>query len=139
MSRAGGAAVLATAAAAAMVAAIALHWPQPARSGDPVCGALDRLVAAMDLTSLGDQAELRARAAELADTLLSISSADASGSDEDPAGGGRAGQAGQVDAGQAGRAIALVLSDPMATVDDLATAIAPVVTQCRLREQARSD
>ena len=123
MSRAAAAALLLTTGAAAAVAAVALHWPEPAHPGDPVCGAADRLVHAMDLSTLGDQAELRARAAELADALLSVDD-----DDEDWDG-----------ARTTGRQVADVLADPAATVDDLAAAIAPVTAQCRTTASARGE
>ena len=113
MSRAAGAALLLTAGAAAAVTAVVLQWPGPDPSVDPVCAAAVRLVSAMDLTSLGDQAELRARAAEFADALLSVPA------DEDAD-----------HARETGRKVASVLADPAATVDDLAAAIDPVMDQC---------
>ena len=115
-SRAAGAALLVTAGAAAAVAAVALHWPAPARPSDPACDVAARLVQAMDLTTLGDQVALRARAAELSDVLLSVSGVDAA-ADQARATGTR---------------IAQVLGDPSATVGDLEAAVGPVTGKCGL-------
>jgi hypothetical protein len=109
------AAALLVAAAAGAVALLAVLWaqPVPAATGEQVCAAVADLQDALDLSSVGDQAVLRARAAQLADRL------------DDPA--PRAGPEGSA---SVARDILRVLDDPRSTLADLAGAIAPVVRQC---------
>ncbi len=110
MTRPGVGVVAVVAAAGAVVWAV--HdgvAPQPPPATTRVCAAVEDVIRALDLTSLGDQAALPARAAELADLLRRS---------EPPA---------DVDA--AGVMIA-VLADGDATVQDLAEALEPVADRC---------
>ena len=112
MNRSEVAAGLLTVVAAGAVIVVAREWSSPPRdaSAVQVCLAVSELRAALDLSSLGDQVSLRARAAHLAD-LLAVGAEGYS-------------------AATSARRIVLVLDDPRASVADLALAIDPVVAQC---------
>ena len=77
MNRPDVAAILLAAAAAGSVLVVAREWaqPVPVPTTEQVCRAAADLRDALDLSSLGDQAVLRARGAQLAD-LLAASSAE---------------------------------------------------------------
>ncbi len=110
-----GAALLTVAAAGSI---LLVGWegaaPAPAATTGRICGAVTDLRDALDLSSLGDQAVLRSRAAHLADMLASPSPRD------------------RPDGSVAvARQIVAVLDDPGATVADLAAAIEPIARECR--------
>ncbi len=108
------ASALVVAAALVAVGWIGRDWSEP---GPPrpaqVCTALEEVRGALDLSSLGDQAVLPTRAAELADLLA-----------RRPEGNSQANDL------AAARRIVAVLEDEGATVADLVDAIAPVARQC---------
>lgn len=113
MNRSVVAAGLLTAAAAGsvvMVAQESVSTPAPV-TAEQVCAAVADLRAALDLSSVGDQAVVRARAAELADLL------DGSASE------------GSLDQAVAQRLLA-VLDDSGATLADLQRVVEPVAGQC---------
>ncbi len=115
MNRPVVAAALLTAAATGAVVLVLAEWVQPVPEATPahVCVAVADLQDALDLSSVGDQAVLRARAAHVADLLRAPSRADLPGSRP------------------VARRMVAVLGDPGATVSDLATAIGPIVRECR--------
>jgi hypothetical protein len=115
VNRPGVAAVLLAAAAAGSVLLVAWERAQPvtAATSDQICVAVASLQDALDLSSLGDQAVLRARAAHLADLLADPSPED-----------------GPEGSASVAQDVVTVLDDSRATVADLAEAIAPVVTFC---------
>jgi hypothetical protein len=115
VNRPGIAAALVTLAAAGSVVLVARQWaePVPGASSEQVCQAVAELQDALDLSSLGDQAVLRARASRLADLL-----ADPAPKEES-----------RVSVAVA-RDIVAVLDDQRSTVADLAGAIAPIARQC---------
>jgi len=100
----------AAAAAVVMVAQESVSTPAPV-TAEQVCASVADLRSALDLSSVGDQAVVRARAAELADML-----------GDSPA-------KGSVDRAVARRMLA-VLDDPGATLADLQRAVEPVAGQC---------
>ncbi len=113
MNRSVVAAGLLTAAAAGavmMVAQESVSTPAPV-TVEQVCASVADLRAALDLSSVGDQAVVRARAAELADML------------------GSSAATGSVDRAVARRMLA-VLDDSGATLSDLQRAVEPVAGQC---------
>jgi class 3 adenylate cyclase len=116
VNRPGIAAALLAAAAAGSVAMVARQWAEPVPGATPeqICLAVADLRDALDLSSLSDQAVLRARAAHVADMLAAPSLQDG------PAG-----------SKSVARAIVIVLDDPSATVADLVVAIEPIARQCR--------
>ena len=93
-----------------MVARESVSTPAPVTGGQ-VCASVAGLRSALDLSSVGDQAVVRARAAELADML------------------GSSAAKGSVDRAVARRVLA-VLDDPGATLADLQRAVEPVAGQC---------
>ena len=103
--------------AAALVAVgwIGRDWsePDPPTTRAQVCVALEEVRGALDLSSLGDQAVLPTRAAELADLLARRPEGSSQPNDL-----------------AAARRIVAVLEDEGATVADLVDAIAPVARQC---------
>jgi hypothetical protein len=115
VNRPGVAAGLLTVAAAGSVVLVALEWSQtvPGATSAQICGAVGDLRDALDLSSLGDQAVLRARAAQVADMLSAPSKKD-----------------GPTGAAAVSHKIVAVLDDQGATVGDLAAAIEPIVAQC---------
>ncbi len=115
MNRPGIAAAVLTVAAAGSLVLVARQWsaPVPVATSEQVCAAVTDLQDALDLSSLGDQAVLRARASQLADMLADPSPRDGS---EVPR--------------SVARDMVAVLDDQRATVADLTGAIAPIVRQC---------
>ena len=115
MNRPGLAAALATVAAAGSLLLVARQWtsPVPVASSQQICVAVTDLQDALDLSSLSDQAVLRARASQVADMLADSSPPD-----------GRAGST------AVAQDIVLVLDDRRSTVADLAEAIAPIARRC---------
>ena len=115
MNGQGIAAVLLTGAAVGSIMLVAREWAEPAplATSEQICAAVDDLRDALDLSSLADQAVLRARASQLADMLA----------DPPPKG------VPEVSPSVA-RDVVAVLDDRRATVADLAGAIAPIVRQC---------
>ncbi len=115
MNRPGIAAGLLTVAAAASVLLVAREWTQPAPgpTSDQICVAVEDLRDAVDLSSVGDQAVLRARASHVADLLGAPPSEDALTS-----------------SAEVSRQLVRVLDDQGATVADLGEAIEPIVAQC---------
>jgi hypothetical protein len=115
VNRPGIAAALVTLAAAGSLVLVARQWaaPEPVASSKQVCQAVAELQDAVDLSSLGDQAVLRARASRLADMLAN------------PAPKGESKDKVAV----AGDIVA-VLDDPRSTVADLTRAIAPIARLC---------
>jgi hypothetical protein len=109
------AAILLAAAAAGSVLVVARQWaqPVPAPTSEQICSAATNLQDALDLSSVGDQAVLRARGAHLADLLTAASPKD-----------------GPQGSASVAQGIVAVLDDPRATVADLAGAIAPIVGEC---------
>lgn len=109
-----GATLLAVAAAASVLLVVR-EWaiPVPAATTERICVAVADLGDALDLSSLGDQAVLRSRAAHLADILAAPSPKD--GPDASSA---------------VAQRIVAVLDDPDATVSDLAVTIEPIARQC---------
>ena len=135
-SRAAVVALLLTVGATAVVGSLLSGWPVPPVRGEaPVCPTAAALERAIDLTSVGDQTVLRARATAFAHALLD----PALGSDGREAEGEAVGVAadGSVAAlsdevrMSMGRQILDILDDPAATVAELAEAAAPVVRACR--------
>jgi hypothetical protein len=116
VNRQGIAAALLTVAAAGSIMLVAREWaePAPGATSEQICAAVDDLRDALDLSSLADQAVLRARAANLAD-ILAVPSLK----------GGPAG------ATSVAARIVAVLDDPGATVADLSEAVMPIARQCR--------
>ncbi|MDH3958546.1 MAG: hypothetical protein OEV20_01740 [Actinomycetota bacterium] len=113
MNRSVVAAGLLTAAATGAVLLVAMEpvsTPAPVTAGQ-VCASVADLRSALDLSSVGDQAVVRARAAELADMLASSAAK------------------GSVDRAVARRVLAL-LDDSGATLADLQRAVEPVAGQC---------
>ena len=96
--------------AVAMVAQESVSSDAPV-SAEQVCAGVAELRASMDLSSVGDQAVVRARAAELAD-MRDRSAAE-----------------GSLDQAVARRMLA-VLDDSGATLADLQRAVEPVAGQC---------
>lgn len=115
------AALLAVGAVAGVAAAL---LPEPALHPDPgtVCSAVAGLDGALDLTSVGDQVVVRARAAALADALARR----AAGAD-----------AGEQDAGAA-RALLDLLEDPGATAAQLVEVVQPLADGCGVALQVAS-
>jgi hypothetical protein len=116
VNRNGLAAALLGVAAAGSVVVVARQAVMPPAEVTPeeVCAALADLTDAVDQSSVTDQAVVRARAARLADLLVTQSGQDApSGSLAVP------------------RAIVAVLDDPRATVSDLSSATEPIARACR--------
>jgi hypothetical protein len=113
--RPGTAALLLAAAATGSVALVMAQWgqPVPAATSTTICVAVADLQDALDLSSVGDQAALRSRAAKLADLLTDPAPSD-----------------GPKGSASVARDILTVLGDPRSTVADLAVAISPVVGQC---------
>jgi hypothetical protein len=111
----GLAAILLATAAAGSVALVAAQWaqPAPAATAGQICEAVADLQEALDLSSVGEQAALRARAAKLVDLLTDPAPIEGPTGSESVA-----------------RSILTVLDNPRSTVADLAAAIAPVVSQC---------
>lgn len=115
MNRPGVAAALLSVAAAGSLVLVARQWsaPVPVATSEQICAAVADLQDALDLSSLGDQAVLRARASQLADMLA----------DPSPKKGPEVPRS-------VARDVVAVLDDRRATVADLAGAIAPIVRQC---------
>lgn len=113
--------------AAAAVLAVAVRPPLLAPQRLPVCAQLRQLQEAIDLSSVGDQAVIRVRAAALADVLADGSSSRAGAEPIDPTGGDEFASA----------QIAAVLSDPAATIEDLTESIELIVLRCA-RDGAQS-
>jgi hypothetical protein len=109
------AAILLAAAAAGSVLLVARQeaQPVPEPSSEQICSAVANLQDALDLSSVGDQAVLRARGAQVADLLATASPKD-----------------GPEGSASVAQSIVAVLDDPRATVADLSTAIAPIVGEC---------
>ncbi len=123
MRRAPLAALVISAGAAAAIATVVVGWPDRSVVEHPVCVTLTDLTQVMDLSSVRDQAELRARAAELVDALLSHSDDTLS----------------EQQAARIAERISAILADPGATVPDLTVSIEPVAQACEDRLVARSD
>jgi hypothetical protein len=115
VNRSDGAAILLAAAAAGSVLVVARQGAQPipAPSSEQICRSVANLRDALDLSSVGDQAVLRARGAQLADLLAAASPKD-----------------GPEGSALVAKSIVAVLDDPRSTVADLAGAIAPIVSEC---------
>lgn len=147
-SRAAVVALLLTVGATAVVGSLLSGWPVPPVRGEaPVCPTAAALERAIDLTSVGDQTVLRARATAFAhallDPALGSDGREAEGEPAHKSAGEPAGEAVGVAAGgtvaalsdevrvSMGRQILDILDDPAATVAELAEAAAPVVRACR--------
>jgi hypothetical protein len=118
------AAILVVAAALAVLAVIVRpHVLRPAPLS--VCALVARLQDATDLSSVGDQAVIRARAAALADAL----GVDHGGSQQE------ADPAEQDRAELAGRRIRALLADPNATVQELTEALEPIASACARQQR----
>jgi hypothetical protein len=102
-------------AAVGAVGAVVSPWPVARPDPTGVCRALADLDDAIDLVTISDQAAVRARAAALADALVT------QGFGEDPSDGSAA---------VAGRRIVEVLDQPGSTVADLVVVLGPVERHC---------
>lgn len=109
--------------ALAAVGAVVGPWPVARPDPAGACRALADLEDALDLATVTDQAVIRARAAALADALVTEGFGD-----------GESDRAAAV----AGRRIVEVLDQPGSTVADLADVLGPVQRQCASADPGRA-
>jgi hypothetical protein len=109
--------------AAGAVGLIVSPWPGARPDPQGACRAVADLEDALDLTTIADQAVVRARAAALADALITQGFGD-----------GESGGAAAV----AGRRIVEVLDHPGSTVADLIVVLGPVERQCASADAGRA-